>query len=73
MKGRPDRVKPGGPGHRPGRPVGVSVRIDGAVDGMLWLDGAGHILRMNPSISRMFGYAEEQMLGQHNLVLMEHG
>lgn len=46
--------------------------FDGAVDGMLWLDGSGHILRMNPSISRMFGYSEQEMLGQHNLVLMEH-
>ncbi len=46
--------------------------FDGAVDGMLWLDGNGHLTRMNPSISRMFGYSEDQLLGQHVLVLMEH-
>ena len=46
--------------------------FDGAVDGMLWLDGNGHLTRMNPSISRMFGYSKDQLLGQHVLVLMEH-
>ena len=44
--------------------------FDGAVDGMLLLDERGHILRMNPSISRMFGYAEHELVGKHNLCLM---
>ena len=46
--------------------------FDGAVDGMLWLDAEGNIMRMNPSISRMFGYSEAELLGKPNLVLMEH-
>lgn len=45
--------------------------FDGAVDGMLWLDQQGDIIRLNPSISRMFGYSEEELLGKHNMVLME--
>ena len=46
--------------------------FDGAVDGMLWLDRDGRIVRMNPSVSRMFGYSEAELLGKHNLVLMQH-
>nr|WP_247710220.1 ATP-binding protein [Qipengyuania huizhouensis] len=45
--------------------------FDGGVDGMLWLDAQGNILRMNPSISRMFGYAEKDLLGRNNLVLLD--
>lgn len=45
--------------------------FDGAVDGMLWLDADGRILRINPSISRMFGYGSEKVLGQHNTILMD--
>ncbi|MFB0613079.1 ATP-binding protein [Aurantiacibacter poecillastricola] len=44
--------------------------FDSAVDGMLWLDARGDILRMNPSISRMFGYTEAELVGRNNLVLM---
>ncbi|WP_052761876.1 ATP-binding protein [Aurantiacibacter luteus] len=46
--------------------------FDGAVDGMLWLDARGNVLRMNPSISRMFGYSEAEVIGRHNLMLMHH-
>ena len=46
--------------------------FDGAVDGMLWLDGEGRILRINPSISRMFGYGRDELFGRHNLILIEH-
>ncbi len=46
--------------------------FDGAVDGMLWLDEEGRVLRMNPSISRMFDYPESAIVGQHNLMLMKH-
>ena len=45
--------------------------FDGAVDGMLLLDEEGRIKRMNPSISRMFGYGEQDLLGKHNLFLMD--
>ena len=44
--------------------------FDGAVDGMLQLDEKGHILHMNPSISRMFGYSAKDLVGHHNLILM---
>ena len=44
--------------------------FDGAVDGMLYLDGSGRILRLNPSIVRMFGYPEGDLLGKHNMFLM---
>ncbi|GGD65150.1 PAS domain S-box protein [Erythrobacter arachoides] len=46
--------------------------FDSAVDGMLWLDAEGRVLRMNPSISRMFGYSEAEVVGRHNLMLMRH-
>ncbi|WP_158611019.1 ATP-binding protein [Aurantiacibacter spongiae] len=45
--------------------------FDGAVDGMMLLDERGRILRMNPSVSRMFGYGPEELIGQHNLALMQ--
>ncbi len=45
--------------------------FNGAVDGMLQLDGDGNILSMNPSISRMFGYSPEELLGKHNMFLMK--
>ena len=45
--------------------------FDGAVDGMLLLDEEARILRMNPSISRMFGYRADELLGRHNLILMD--
>ncbi|MBU2341797.1 MAG: CHASE3 domain-containing protein [Alphaproteobacteria bacterium] len=44
--------------------------FDGAVDGMLLLDEAGHICKLNPSIVRMFGYDEDELLTRHNTFLM---
>lgn len=44
--------------------------FDGAVDGMLLLDSNGSIRRLNPSVVRMFGYSNEELLGQHNTFLM---
>ena len=44
--------------------------FDGAVDPMLLLDAHGYILRMNPSVSRLFGYSEEDLIGRHNTALM---
>ena len=49
----------------------LNAIFDGSVDGMLLLDGEGRILRMNPSISRMFGYAVDQLVGRHTLILMK--
>ena len=46
--------------------------FDGAVDGMLQLDGEGNILRMNPSISRMFGYSQKDLIGRHSMFLIDH-
>lgn len=47
-----------------------AAMFDGAVDGMLLLDDAGNIRGTNPSIVRMFGYREEELLGRHNTELM---
>ena len=47
-----------------------AAMFDGAVDGMLLLDDAGNIRGTNPSIFRMFGYREEELLGRHNTELM---
>jgi len=47
-----------------------AAMFDGGVDGMLLLDGSGYILRMNPSVVRMFGYDSAELIGQHNTELM---
>ncbi len=44
--------------------------FDGAVDGMLLLDREGTILRSNPSVERMFGYAAADLAGRNNMFLM---
>lgn len=44
--------------------------FNGAVDGMLLLDGRGRIVRANPSIERMFGYSAEELRGKSNMFLM---
>lgn len=44
--------------------------FDGAVDGMLLLDGDGNIVRANPSIERMFGYSASELAGRNNMFLM---
>lgn len=44
--------------------------FDGAVDGMLLLDGSGRIMLANASIERMFGYSAKELAGSNNMVLM---
>lgn len=44
--------------------------FDSAVDGMLLLDCDGSIMRANPSIERMFGYAAADLAGKSNMFLM---
>jgi PAS domain S-box-containing protein len=44
--------------------------FDSTVDGMLLLDQDGTILELNPSVLRLFGYDEAELVGQHNTRLM---
>lgn len=44
--------------------------LNGAVDGMLLLDDQGTIRELNPSIERLFGYREDELIGRHNTFLM---
>ena len=44
--------------------------FEGVVDPTLLLDTNGQILRMNPSVMRLFGYEESERLGRHNMVHM---
>ena len=44
--------------------------LNGAVDGMLLLDEQGNICELNPSIERLFGYTEDELIGRHNTFLM---
>ncbi len=44
--------------------------LNGAVDGMLLLDEQGDICELNPSIQRLFGYTEDELIGRHNTFLM---
>lgn len=46
--------------------------FNGAVDGMLLLDEGGLIREINPSVTRMFGYDETDLIGRHNTFLMAH-
>jgi PAS domain S-box-containing protein len=48
-----------------------AAMFDGGVDGMMLLDARGYILRLNPSVIRMFGYSSEELIGQHNTELMD--
>lgn len=45
--------------------------FDGSVDPTLLLDAKGNILRMNPSVVRLFGYSEKDLIGKHNMVPMD--
>lgn len=47
-----------------------SAMFDGADDAMLLLDKGGFIIRLNPSVVRMFGYSAEHLCGKHNTFLM---
>jgi PAS domain S-box-containing protein len=44
--------------------------INGTADGLLLLDEQGNIRGTNPSIARLFGYDEEDLVGRHNTFLM---
>lgn len=44
--------------------------LNGAVDGILLLDEAGNICELNPSIERLFGYEQAELVGRHNTFLM---
>lgn len=46
--------------------------FDGAVDGMLLLDAQGRIMRANASMTRMFGYAPDDLVGRDNAILIAH-
>jgi PAS domain S-box-containing protein len=44
--------------------------LDSATEGIILIDAAGHILLVNPSASRMFGYAADALLGQSLEILL---
>jgi len=44
--------------------------LNSAVDGMMVLDEGGTIREANPSVTRLFGYGDEQLVGMHNTALM---
>lgn len=52
--------------------VRQNAMFDGAVDGMMLLDADGNMVRINPSIVRMFGYSREELIGKHNTQLMDN-
>lgn len=53
----------------------LSSIIDTAIDGILAIDSRGIILMVNPSMTVLFGYKEEEMIGQNISMLMpsNHG
>ena len=44
--------------------------LNSAVDGMLVLDDEGYIREVNPSVTRLFGYTQDELVGMHNTGLM---
>lgn len=48
----------------------LNAMFDGAGDGMLLLDERGHILRINSSIERMYGYSKDELYGRHITLLI---
>ena len=53
---------------------GLSARnraiLNSAVDGMLVLDEDGYIRDANPSVTRLFGFTQNELVGMHNTALM---
>ena len=48
----------------------LNALLDAAVDAMVLIDERGHITRFNASAQRVFGYAEEEVLGRNVSMLM---
>jgi len=48
----------------------LEALLDAAVDGIVISDHQGRILRFNPAAQRLFGYSEDQVLGQNVSTLM---
>ena len=44
--------------------------VDSLVDGLAVIDGAGTIVRVNPSLCEMFGYEPGELVGQNVAILM---
>ncbi|MBX3120172.1 MAG: PAS domain S-box protein [Fimbriimonadaceae bacterium] len=44
--------------------------VDATVDGILTIDEAGKIIKVNPAVVRIFGYSPEELIGQNVKLLM---
>lgn len=44
--------------------------VDSVVSGVVVIDGKGNILELNPAMQRIFGYAQEELLGANIKILM---
>jgi PAS domain S-box-containing protein len=48
----------------------LKALVDTAVDGVIMMNGKGHIMMFNPACERMFGYAAEEVIGENVRMLM---
>ena len=44
--------------------------IDTAIDGIILIEDRGHMVLMNPAITRLFGYVADELIGQNVNILM---
>lgn len=44
--------------------------IDTAIDGIILIEDQGHMVLMNPAVTRLFGYEAEELIGQNVKILM---
>ena len=44
--------------------------IDTAIDGIILIEDRGHMVLMNPAVTRLFGYVAEELIGQNVKILM---